>query len=91
MGGPFPVQHSVSPPCILYEQKNYQLSTLWIKMIEHRKWNEGRNGLHQLGQPVAPSILFPVCNPPYPQGTELAKKVCPRLRDLATAPAGGIT
>ena len=23
--------------------------------------------------------------------TELAKKVCPRLRDLATAPAGGIT
>ena len=24
-------------------------------------------------------------------GTELAKNVCPRLRDLATAPAGGIT
>ena len=23
--------------------------------------------------------------------TELAKKVCPRLRELATAPAGGIT
>ena len=23
--------------------------------------------------------------------SELAKKVCPRLRDLATAPAGGIT
>ena len=23
--------------------------------------------------------------------TELANKVCPRLRDLATAPAGGIT
>ena len=23
--------------------------------------------------------------------TELAKKVCPRLRDLSTAPAGGIT
>ena len=27
--------------------------------FEHRKWNRGRNGLHQLGQPVAPSILFP--------------------------------
>ena len=25
--------------------------------------------LHQLGQPIAPSILFPVFNPPYPQGT----------------------
>ena len=24
------------------------------------KWNRGRNGLHQLGQPVASSILFPV-------------------------------
>ena len=23
-------------------------STLWIKRIEHRKWNRGRNGLHQL-------------------------------------------
>ena len=31
--------------------------------IEHRKWNRGRNALHQLGQPVAPSILFPVFNP----------------------------
>ena len=28
--------------------------------FEHRKWNRGHNGLHQLGQPVAPSILFPV-------------------------------
>ena len=28
------------------------------------------------------------CFEPY---TELAKKVCPRLRDLATAPAGEIT
>ena len=28
--------------------------------FEHRKWNRGRTGLHQLGQPVAPSILFPV-------------------------------
>ena len=44
-------------------------TTLWIKRIEHRKWNRGRYGLHQLGQPDAPSILFPVFNPPYPQGT----------------------
>ena len=29
-------------------------------IFEHRKWNRGHNGLHQLGQPVAPSILFPV-------------------------------
>ena len=28
--------------------------------FEHRKWYRGRNGLHQLGQPVAPSIQFPV-------------------------------
>ena len=41
---------------------------VWIKRIEHRKWNRGCNGLHQLGQPVAPSILFPVFNPLYPQG-----------------------
>ena len=38
-------------------------------MILHRTWNRGRNGLHQLGQPIAPSILFPVFHPPYPQGT----------------------
>ena len=24
--------------------------------FEHRKWNRGRNRLHQLGQPVGPSI-----------------------------------
>ena len=45
--------------------------TLWIKRIEHRKWTRGLNGLHQLGQPVSPSVLFPVFNPPYPQGTLL--------------------
>ena len=28
--------------------------------FEDRKWNRGYNGLHQLGQLVAPSILFPV-------------------------------
>ena len=25
--------------------------------------------MHQIGQPVAPSILFPVFNPPYAQGS----------------------
>ena len=43
--------------------------TLWIKRIELRKRNRGRNGLHQQGEPVVPSILFLVFNPPYPQGT----------------------
>ena len=51
------------------------LCTLWIKRIEQRKWNRGRNGLHQLGQPVAQSILFPVFNPPYPQGRILLMKL----------------
>ena len=50
-------------------------STLLIKRIEHRKWNRGRNGLHQLGQPVAPSILFPGFNPPYPQGRSFNAKL----------------
>ena len=48
------------------------VTTLWIKRIEHGKWNRGRNGLHQLGQPAAPSVLFPVFNPPYPQGKLIA-------------------
>ena len=33
--------------------------TDWEYEKSSRKWNRGRNGLHQLGQPVAPSILFP--------------------------------
>ena len=41
------------PPCpylvLIY-------STLWIRRI----WNRGCNALHQLGQPIAPSVLFPV-------------------------------
>ena len=36
------------------------VSVKLLGQFEHRKWNRGRNGLHQLGQPVAPSILFPV-------------------------------
>ena len=43
-------------------------STMWIKRIEPRKWNRWGNGLHQLGQPIATSVLLPVFNPPYPQG-----------------------
>ena len=54
---------------IRWQHKHLPDYTLWIKRIEHRKWIRGCNGLHQLGQPVAPSVLFPVFNPPYPQGT----------------------
>ena len=42
--------------------------TLWIKRIEHRKWNRGRNRLPKLVQAIAPSIPFPVFNLLYPQG-----------------------
>ena len=34
-------------------------STDWGCETSFRKWNRGCNGLHQLGQPVAPSIIFP--------------------------------
>ena len=40
--------------------QSWNLSTGFAFRFEHRKWNRGRNGLHQLRQPVAPSILFPV-------------------------------
>ena len=50
-------------------------SSLRIKRIEHRKWKRGCNGLHQLGQPVAPFDLFPVFNPPYPQGALISGKI----------------
>ena len=40
---------------------------MWAKRIAYSKWNRGRSGLHQLGQNVAPSIPFPVCNPIYAQ------------------------
>ena len=33
--------------------------TEWGYETSSRKWNRGCNGLHQLGQPVAPSIQFP--------------------------------
>ena len=42
-------------------------------IFEHRKWNRGHNGLHQLGQPVAPFILFPVFKSEGEPGTLLSK------------------
>ena len=44
----------------------YCSCTVWIKWIGRRLWNRGHNGLHQLGQPIAPSVQFPGFNPPYP-------------------------
>ena len=44
-------------------------STLWIRRMEHRKYNRGRNRLPTLVQTIAPSVLFPVFHPLYPQGT----------------------
>ena len=50
----------------------FSFSTDWGYETSSRKWNRGRNGLHQLGQPVAPSIatytpgqrfISPVCIP----------------------------
>ena len=66
------------------------LCTEWGYETSSRKWNRGHNGLHQLGQPVAPSIPFPrrrfispVCI--HYQSTYLAKEVpssfpCPPCR-----------
>ena len=42
--------------------------------MSSRKWNRGRNGLHQLGQPVAPSILFP--------GRRFISPVCTSTRKM---------
>ena len=43
--------------------------------FEHRKWNRGHNGLHQLGQPVAPSILFPVFKSEGEPGTYIQNSI----------------
>ena len=45
--------------------------TDWGYETSSRKWNRGHNGLHQLGQPVAPSILFP--------GRRFISPVCTRV------------
>ena len=54
-------------------------STGFAFRFEHRKWNRGRNGLHQLGQPVAPSVLFPVFKSEGEPGTEYAIRSVPRF------------
>ena len=48
-----------------------QKSTDWGYEVSSRKWNRGRKGLHQLGQPVVPSILFP--------GRRFISPVCIRM------------
>ena len=48
------------------------LCTDWGYETSPRKWNRGRNGLHQLGQPVAPSIIFP--------GRRFISPVCTHFR-----------
>ena len=45
------------------------MCTLWIRRMEHRKYNRGRSRLPKLGQTIVPSVLFPLFHPPYPQGT----------------------
>ena len=47
------------PTCFLdgMDIRKYSCSTGFAFRFEHRKWNRGRNGLHQLGQPVAPSCV----------------------------------
>ena len=49
---------------------SWSYSTLWIRRIEHRKYNRGCNRLPKLLQTIAPSIPFPVFNPLYPQGMQ---------------------
>ena len=46
---------------------NRKPSTLWIRRIEQRKWNRGRNRLPKLVQTIVTSIPFPVFKPLYPQ------------------------
>ena len=48
-----------NPTQVLDHQKHH-VHTDWGYETSSRKWKRGRNGLHQLGQPVAPSVLFPV-------------------------------
>ena len=50
-------KHKKSQPCP--EHTFLCFPTDWGYETSSRKWNIGRNGLHQLGLPVATSILFP--------------------------------
>ena len=64
--------HNFAMPCnFSFSKSETTYYTGFAFRIEHRKWNRGRNGLHQLGQPVAPSIIFPVFNPEGEPGSSL--------------------
>ena len=62
-----------------FEPELLLTSTLWIRKIEHRKWNRGRNRLPKLVQTIAPSIPFPVFHPLYPQGTVKIIGYCDKM------------
>ena len=53
----FPFFEFGSPHLCVYLRCK-RLCTDWGYGTSSRKWNRERNSLHQLGQPVAPSILF---------------------------------
>ena len=59
------------------------------------KCNRGGYGLRQLGQPDAPSILFPVFTPPYPQGMHMLREPADltaiKKRMAALHKAGNVT
>ena len=44
-------------------------STVWIRLMSHRKWNNRPNGLHWPVRPIQPIIPFPVRHPQYPHNT----------------------
>ena len=54
-------------------------NTLWIRRMEHRKSSRGRIRLPKLVQTIAPSVLFPVFNPPYPQGIYTSRHLLAKL------------
>ena len=60
---------------MLYNRRNMQ-HTGFAFRFECREWNRGRNGLHQLGQPVAPSVLFPVFKSEGKPGIGVFYDVC---------------
>ena len=60
-------------------------STDWGYEMSSRKWNRGRNGLHQVGQPVAPFILF-LDDVSYPQSVGLLKSLAERKTKPPSCP-----
>ena len=53
------------------------MTTGFALRFEHRKWNRGRNGLHQFGQPVAPLFCFLCSNLKANPVTLFRSKVLP--------------